>query len=256
MPTYLLTWSPKSKNFNSSEEDIIELAEDVRYERKMIHRWSTGSRTSIQPGDRVFLLRQGREPWGIIGSGIAIEPAETEADWNAYMFRFDKVYEPLIYPPLDWRNFRGELTKVNWVTPGGGIIIKPAKELEKAWAKHVSQIAQSKEEVDEREYPEGKVAYRMHRERERDPRVVAEAKSLFKKKHRRLFCEVCDFDFQKRFGDIGKDFIEAHHVLHLSKRIKGSTKPSDLALVCSNCHRMFHRVESGTSVEEMKEYLR
>ncbi len=28
-------------------------------------------------------------------------------------------------------------------------------------------------------------------------------------KHGRLYCEVCKFDFEKKYGVIGKDFIEA-----------------------------------------------
>jgi hypothetical protein len=31
-----------------------------------------------------------------------------------------------------------------------------------------------------------------------------------KKRHGRLFCEVCGFDFEQRYGDLGQDFCEAH----------------------------------------------
>lgn len=60
----------------------------------------------------------------------------------------------------------------------------------------------------------------------------------------KIVCEVpnCGFDFFKKYGDLGKDYIEVHHKTPLSK-LKGSTeiKLSDLALVCANCHRMLHR---------------
>ncbi len=53
-------------------------------------------------------------------------------------------------------------------------------------------------------------------------------------------CECCDFDFFETYGEIGFNFIECHHKIHIStgERI---TQAEDLALVCSNCHRMLHR---------------
>lgn len=53
---------------------------------------------------------------------------------------------------------------------------------------------------------------------------------------------MCTFDFAKVYGALGADFIEIHHTKPVAKMKPGSkTKLSDLALLCSNCHRMAHR---------------
>ncbi|MEJ5024977.1 HNH endonuclease [Brucella anthropi] len=91
-------------------------------------------------------------------------------------------------------------------------------------------------------FPEGRVKYRVHRNYERNRKAVQIAKDQFLKKHGRLFCEICNFDFNKNYGELGADFIEAHHripVCELGEH--GKTSPDDLLMLCSNCHKMVHR---------------
>ena len=69
---------------------------------------------------------------------------------------------------------------------------------------------------------------------------------LCKKRHGRLVCEVCGFDFEKFYGELGKDFIEVHHnkpLFELEEEIEINPE-NDLDCVCSNCHRMIHRNKS------------
>jgi 5-methylcytosine-specific restriction protein A len=61
----------------------------------------------------------------------------------------------------------------------------------------------------------------------------------------RLECEVCGFDFFETYGERGNGFAECHHKLALSHGTR-STYLRDLAVVCANCHRMFHRGDSLT----------
>ena len=73
----------------------------------------------------------------------------------------------------------------------------------------------------------------------------------------RLKCECCSFDFLDFYGQIGITFIECHHKIHIStgERI---TKIEDLALVCSNCHRMLHRrLEDGNyhDIDSLKKVI-
>lgn len=96
---------------------------------------------------------------------------------------------------------------------------------------------------DHEAFQEGKPKERMHKSRERNPRLIEEAKKEFISKHGKLFCEVCSFDFEKIYGsELGKDYIEAHHIIPVSELTENSTtKISDLLMVCANCHRMLHR---------------
>jgi len=91
-------------------------------------------------------------------------------------------------------------------------------------------------------YPEGGRRLRQHYRVERNQALVRDAKRLFKQHHGRLFCEICGFDFIQKYGTRGRDFIEAHHrkpIMELDART--SARTSELAMVCSNCHRMLHR---------------
>ena len=64
-------------------------------------------------------------------------------------------------------------------------------------------------------------------------------------------------NFEKKYGKLGKDFIEAHHTIPLSKMKKGhTTHPNDIVLLCSNCHRMVHRSEKWLSLNELKKLLK
>lgn len=91
-------------------------------------------------------------------------------------------------------------------------------------------------------FAEGAEAYRVHRTRERDPNLANRAKRKRLKETGALKCEVCDFDFATEYGELGSGYIEAHHTTPVSQ-LTGNrrTKVSELALVCSNCHRMLHR---------------
>lgn len=56
-------------------------------------------------------------------------------------------------------------------------------------------------------------------------------------------CAICGFDFEAQYGDVGKDFIEVHHIVPISST-KGEhdVDPiNDLIPVCSNCHSIIHR---------------
>jgi len=100
--------------------------------------------------------------------------------------------------------------------------------------------ARTVEPVDGRLSVEGEQVRVTHVARERDPRLIKRAKRKFKKAHDRLYCVACGFDFQARYGSLGEDFIEAHHVIPLSEGPR-RVSPDDLMMLCANCHRMVHR---------------
>ena len=68
-------------------------------------------------------------------------------------------------------------------------------------------------------------------------------------------CAVCGFDFEKTYGDLGKGFIEVHHIVPLYS-LEEETVPNpatDMVCLCPNCHRMIHRKKDGImTVEELK----
>jgi len=108
-------------------------------------------------------------------------------------------------------------------------------------------------EDDESAFPEGKGKYKRHRYLERDGTIARRAKARRLAATGKLECEICRIDFGDLYGEIGHGFIEAHHktpVAQLGGTMK--TKIEDLALVCSNCHRMLHRGDPLLTVEQLK----
>lgn len=66
---------------------------------------------------------------------------------------------------------------------------------------------------------------------------------------------VCEFDFERRYGRLGKGFIHVHHLkpLALTDGEYELDPKADLRPVCPNCHAMLHRGESVPSIEELCE---
>ena len=67
-------------------------------------------------------------------------------------------------------------------------------------------------------------------------------------------CSICGFDFEAKYGELGKGFIEVHHIVPISQR--GGTyvlNPiTDLIPVCSNCHSMIHRHREMISIHDLR----
>lgn len=70
-------------------------------------------------------------------------------------------------------------------------------------------------------------------------------------------CQICDFSFKDKFGDIGSEFIHVHHKIEISTiGEEYSIDPiTDLIPVCPNCHSMLHKKIPAFSVEELKNII-
>jgi len=71
-----------------------------------------------------------------------------------------------------------------------------------------------------------------------------------------LACAACGFDFERFYGDRGKGYIECHHVIPLHETGERRVSISDLALLCSNCHRMIHANPPWPTPAELGEIIR
>jgi len=102
-------------------------------------------------------------------------------------------------------------------------------------------------------YQEGNLKLVLHYFRERNYKVISEAKKIALKKYNELRCEVCNFSFYEHYGDRGINFIEGHHLKPISEMEENQiTKPEDICLICSNCHRMIHSEKPWLTIEELK----
>jgi predicted HNH restriction endonuclease len=220
--------------------------------------WSCGVNKHIEPGSRVFRIRHGVEPRGIVGSGETFSAPNLDRHWDQDRARrgekalyakvlFDTLLnaemgdKPLPRPALR----RDELANVNWGTQASGIRIKSGTdELGRLWEQHVSRVSPPSADDEDAAF-EGRLslALRRHRAREKWLRrqKIEEAKRLT---GGRLRCDVpdCEFDFFVVYGEIGRDFAHVHRKKPLSDWTRPSkTKLNELAIVCANCHAMIHR---------------
>jgi len=107
-------------------------------------------------------------------------------------------------------------------------------------------------------FPEGKEVLRKHILRERNQSLIKTAKQNFIKKHNgKIFCEVCGFDFSEMYGELGKDYIEAHHIKPISEMSENEkTDINDIVLLCSNCHSMIHRKRPWINKDELHSLIK
>lgn len=94
----------------------------------------------------------------------------------------------------------------------------------------------------ELEVREGALLYSFHKTYERNPRIVNAKKQQILADRGELSCEICDFNFEKVYGELGKNYIECHHIVPLSQYYyQKKTCLNDLIVICANCHRMLHK---------------
>jgi hypothetical protein len=93
-----------------------------------------------------------------------------------------------------------------------------------------------------------KLVSHLKRERSTNLREKKIEQVLARKKE--LRCEACNFSFQERYGSLGGKFCEVHHRNALAATGTTRTGPEDLAILCSNCHRMIHLTDPMMSVEK------
>ena len=107
------------------------------------------------------------------------------------------------------------------------------------------------------EFSEGKILLKNHLQRERNVKLIELSKKKFIEKHGHLFCEICGFDFEEVYGELGKKFIEAHHIKPVSQMTENEkTNIDDIVMVCSNCHSMIHRKKPWLTVDKIKSIIK
>lgn len=239
MATYLLTWNPKK--FDWKKEGYNKLVAKIQNGKTVLFDWSCGNTKAIQLGDRVFLLRQGKNLPGLIGSGIVTELLhrvknsawkwQIGVDWNVFL--------PSEKALTRNRLLRGLLPEnlVNAQRSGYEISQDIAIKLEKEWGRYTRHplkisamarglsVAREGETVEQRTYV-----------RERDRRLRNEVMNQSKG-----FCEGCGTDYSKKLDGKAIRVLQVHHKKQLGWSDKPRlTKTSDLAVLCANCHLLIH----------------
>ena len=88
---------------------------------------------------------------------------------------------------------------------------------------------------------------------ERNPRLRAECVE-----HHGCVCKICDFDFEKTYGVLGRNFCHVHHISPLSEvgERRAVDPITDLIPVCPNCHAMIHRERPALTPDQVRAILK
>ena len=258
MNVFLLVWSPK--RWDKWEGHLSEVAKTAAG-KAVAGRWSLSSRRlGVSPGDRLLLLRQGRDS-GILASGVAVgvgpECIYEDQHWDS-----EKSDETAFYTDLRWdrvllagdqlprERLKDEIPEKKWErVQGSGEILKPAvaKKLLDLWGEHLKDLGDPDSDtwrspaIEEGWFSEGKRTVKTVNKYERNPRARAECIARHGDS-----CVVCGFNFGRRYGGHGLGFIEVHHLKPVvgggGKQRKVSAE-RDLRPVCPNCHAMLHKTK-------------
>jgi uncharacterized protein (DUF433 family) len=153
MRTYLLTWNPARFPWGG----LADEARLLKRGEESIGRWSCGNSRRIRSGDRLFMIKQGRPPRGIVAAGWATSDVFVDQHWDPgkrragmkarYVeWRLDTLLDPAADQILGVGELtRGPLGRVHWRTQTSGILIPEdaATLLEKVWADHLARIGRS-----------------------------------------------------------------------------------------------------------------
>jgi 5-methylcytosine-specific restriction protein A len=265
MKTFLFAWNPKKWNWATLEHSIDQIEQTGRATEK----WSVISHKKIQPGDRAFLMRLGEEPKGIMAAGFVASSPFLSKHWsgeeklvNRVIIDFEVILNPEKEPLLNLALLKqGSLAKINWTPQSSGIEIdrELTDELEAIWfdflitqeIRHNPFKETEKEE--QKVYTEGTPNQVLVTKYERNP---------FARKtcidHYGLSCIVCGFNFEEKYGKLGKDFIHVHHLKKVATvGEEYQIDPiNDLRPVCPNCHAMIHKKKESYKINEIKELMK
>ena len=149
---------------------------------------------------------------------------------------------------LVWREFASDPVRLH----------ETAAAIRAALAAELARSGAADDDLDEgiTEAPEGRQLTRLHRRRERDPRLVEAKKRQALRQPGRLLCEACGLVPELKFGSRGRSVIECHHTRPLHKLVDGDTTwLDDLALVCTNYHRLIHGGQSWLTLQYLSSRL-
>ncbi|WP_223882039.1 HNH endonuclease [Niallia endozanthoxylica] len=102
-------------------------------------------------------------------------------------------------------------------------------------------------------YLEGSVQKVLVNKYERNPKARQECLT-----HYGYNCVICNFNFEKAYGELAKGIIHVHHIkpLHEIASTYEVDPIKDLRPVCPNCHSVIHSRRPAYEIEELREILK
>jgi hypothetical protein len=148
--SYILTWNTSKWNNWDFDEVIAQTTNGIPYST----RWSTGNRTSLNPNERVYLMRTG-EGQGLLGAGLTSSKVYTESHWdgsgdtaNFVDVEFDTILalsEVLPVSVLEEHDLG-----ISWKrkqSSGNAVPVESISKLEQVWQNHLQTIGRQQNQT-------------------------------------------------------------------------------------------------------------
>ncbi len=260
--TFIITYNPAKWD----EALIQELIDQLNDGEKVIERWKFGSHKMCKVGDRIFLSRTGAIKSGLIGSGHIASPPRQEPNFekpDKLSWYVDVQFDYLAPTPdtvvINHEKLSNllDVPKRSFTPQQSGISFKGDSEfLEDIWQSLTGtdsfQYAQEIVDNGKQKFSEGVKQRIIVNRYERDPKARRACIEIHG-----YSCQVCSFDFETVYGELGKEYIHVHHLVPL-KEIgeKYNVDPEkDLIPVCPNCHAMLHRSDDSGDLDKLKNVM-
>ena len=271
MATYLLTYNDEKWKWNDIDLAINEIKNAGRF----ISSWSSGKRKKINVGERVYVIKLGSEPKGILASGWVYNGWHEDRHWdnekamqgkkaNYIDVNFEFILNPEKDEILSIEGLnKGLLKNMDWYPIASGVIIpeKIAEKLEEKWSSFIKISSKSFNERIEilpeeifsaDKYIEGATTKITVNSYERNADARAKCIKIYG-----YNCFACGCNLEKIYGERAKNFIHVHHTIPLSET-NSSYKvdpKKDLKPLCPNCHAVIHRYKPVLTIDQLKQLL-
>ena len=139
--TYLISWNPTRWEWNSFEQDRAITVSG----KTVTHRWRSNSKKP-KINDRVYLLRTGQEPRGLIARGRVVKAVYPDTHWDETRaaagettdfidVEFDDIRDPTEDAFVPLATLTSNISNQEWSPQSSGIVIKPAaaRALARLW---------------------------------------------------------------------------------------------------------------------------
>lgn len=240
MSDIILGWDPAGWN----RWNYAAVMEQIAVTGLHLEPWSVGR--SVAAGTGVWLVLLGAHGPGVIGHGVVLsdQPGQPEQPGQPKHpeFTVQVAFDALL--PLGDHVPAEVLTKampgVAWDSAEiSGVELGPgdAAAIRSVWTAFGPVPGPDPVQPGPGTYPEEAVTRVPVNRYERD----AEARRACIA-HRGSSCAACGFSFEEAYGELGKDFIDVHHVVPVAQLGGGyELDPlTDLVPLCANCHAMAH----------------
>jgi 5-methylcytosine-specific restriction protein A len=127
-PAYLITWKPLSENKEKGwpEESLKKLYDQLRVSGGALEAWRFSRQKGVQPGQRVYLVRQGRKGHALLGFGHVTE-ANEPIGGGTTLISFEALVNPMSNKVFATQDELHAITSRPgiWNTQASGILLPP-----------------------------------------------------------------------------------------------------------------------------------